>query len=149
MKKRSANIFLSIVMLLVAAAFFLEGDMRYPSNVLPNAVLVLISVLSLIILIRNIVLKDEHDKNGDRQIYTRVMQVVIGSVAYIAALSFIGFYITSFLYLIVLSLLLQERQDRNPRRAVNATVMAIVVCGLIYLMFSVLLRVPTPDGLLF
>ena len=148
-KKRSANLVLSVGMLLVAAAFFFERDLRYPSNVFPYAVIALISILSLVILIRNIVSRDEEGEPADKKIYKRVILVIIGSVVYIVAFSFIGFYVTSFLYLVALALLLQEKQDRNLRRVVNATVMSLVVCGLIYVMFDLLLRVPTPAGILF
>ena len=60
----------------------------------------------------------------------------------------IGFYVSSFFFIIVLTWLLGEREVGIKVFARLGT-LSIVVMGLIFLGFNVFLKVPTPTGILF
>lgn len=68
--------------------------------------------------------------------------VFIGCIAYLAVLNFLGYYLSSVLYLLAMQFLLKVR----PIPAVISCVCMMVVT---YLVFSMFLKVPLPVGSLF
>jgi len=149
MTQRSANILTSFVMLGVCAFFlYLTNKLSYPSNVFPYIIIAGIAILSTMILLQNILAKNETRKNLYEINYKRVIGIVVASIIYISTISTFGFYSVTFIYLMVMSVMLQS-QETNIKMTIkirNSLLLTIGVVILVYIVFGVFLKVPTPEG---
>ncbi len=68
--------------------------------------------------------------------------VVIGCLLYLAVVNYLGYYISSVVYLLAAQYFLKTKP-------IPALISCVVVIGVTYLVFSLFLRVPLPLGVLF
>lgn len=149
MTQRFANIILSFVMLSICAVFlYLTNKLSYPSNVFPYIIIAGIVILTLIILLQNIFSKNE--AKFDAINYKRVFSIILISIIYISAISTFGFYSVTFIYLLVMCFSLQSHETGMSImvKLRNSLLLTIFVVILVYFVFNILLKVPTPRGFL-
>jgi len=151
MTQRFANIIMSFVMLGICAVFLYQTNkLSYPSNVFPYILIGGIAILSLIILLQNVFSKVEVREKFNQINYKRIISIVVISIIYISVISTFGFYSVTFIYLIVMCVSLQS-QEANIKMAMkvrNSLLLSTSIVILVYIVFNILLKVPTPRGFL-
>lgn len=153
MNKRTADRITAVVMIAIAGAFLFERRLRYPANVFPNIAIVLLVSCSLIIFIRTFTKgvntegteKSEEKKDGPSK---KVLFLMIGSFIYLGVMNFLGFYVASFIFLVILAYLLQDLSTPKKKRLLGSLLMSIIMIVLVFLLFRIFLKVPTPQGFL-
>lgn len=75
----------------------------------------------------------------------RIVLIVIGSIVYAALTPIMGFYLVSALFLFGMTVLLQDDGVSMKRTVINGVILSVVMCVTIYLSFTILLNVPTPE----
>jgi putative tricarboxylic transport membrane protein len=86
---------------------------------------------------------------GDKPHMGRVALISVASIAYMALMQPLGFYPASALFLFGTALCLHRGDGGRARDALVSLFFAALFCVLVWGAFSLLLRVPTPAGLLF
>lgn len=109
----------------------------------PLFVLALLIILTIVLGIKSFTTKIEKEKSEIFQGFQekQFIFIVVLSAIYIFGIEKIGFFISSFVYLIVIMVGLKS----NIKWAV---ISSIVFCLLIYSIFVVFLKVPVPNGIL-
>jgi len=151
MSMRIVNIFSAILILTLSFLFWNDSaGIRPPAHIYPKTIIAITAFLGLALLIQAIFFPKavSQTKPFVGLKYNRILITVITTVIYYFALKTIGFYVSSFFFIIVLSWLLGDRQFGLKILSKLGT-LSIVVMGLIYLAFKVFLKVPTPTGILF
>ena len=151
---RNQESLLGAILMLLAILVFIgvvnfkdtaEDYRALPPSFFPNILVGVMVVLSLALLVRGW-------RNAPSPIFKqsvrpsnvlRVFGLMVLLVVFIVLLQYVGFAISSFLFLLALQLVLAER------RPVRLLVFAIGVTLVMYVVFVLLLRVPLPRGLLF
>ena len=136
------------VVLCLAAAILWQGkhlaigNLRAPGpGFFPNLIAVILIILSLILLIAG-------DKKADksplivRQSGRRLLPVFLALLGYFFLLEFLGFVVTSFLFMAVLFMTV------TIQKWYRALLWAFVTTGFAYLIFEVLLKSNLPKGVL-
>ncbi len=128
------------------------GDLEGLSKVFPEALLVfmLLGVGALFVsAFRKGRATGDWALGGDKAQMGRVAFISIASAAYMALMYPIGFYPASALFVFVSALVLHRGEAGRGRDVLVSAFFAVLFCALIYGAFSLLLRVPTPVGILF
>lgn len=152
MSKKRLNIALSLITLIICAVFWNSAiHIAEPADVYPKVLIATIAFLAVVILVQAIFFrKEDTDVYPFAGVhYNRVLSTVVLSFVYYFGVKYIGFYVSSFIFIIVLSMLLGKKEDRTVKELAKVTLISLVVTGIIYLGFGVFLRVPTPTALFF
>lgn len=137
-------LYLSLILLAVIFWTQLDG-LLYPAGVFPRIILVVLAACSAIALIREIGTPEQHPAVNRRTVFA--FAIAASTVAYIYAITVIGFYPSSTLYLLILYPLVNIAKDgaRLSRYLLAGTVSATaIVIGALYVVFTVLLRINVP-----
>ena len=79
----------------------------------------------------------------------RVFRVFVAALALFAiAIDFIGFYESAFLFLLLTSWLLSVNEKSPRRRLAGAAVFAAIFVMIVFVAFKLILKIPTPVGLI-
>jgi len=155
MTKRSKNIILSLFMYGICFAFLFERKLSYPTYVFPYIIIAIIAIISTIILVKEFFKNSKkleeislnYRDNQEKKInYRKLNFTILTSFIYIFIFSWAGFYITSFIYLIVLLYILQPTEISLLRKLFFSLIISVIVCLLIYFLFDLLLDVSMPKG---
>ncbi len=153
MTMRQINYFLGIGGLLLSFFFYREaGNIMGDAGLYPKTVITVLAFLSVLLLIQNHFRPLESAKVKMPFKDTRwvvIMGTIFGAGFYIWLVDVVGFYVTSFFFLIIATYLLSGEKKFNPKTLITLTVMATIVVGVVYLAFKVFLKVQTPTGILF
>lgn len=152
MSMKQLNILLSVVTLIICAVFWSSAvNIVEPADVYPKALIIVIGSLAVVILIQALFFKKDDSKVYPfaNLKYNRVITTIIFAFVYYFGVEYIGFYVSSFIFIIVLSFFLGKKEDRTLKEFAKLIVISLVVTAIIYLGFDVFLKVPTPDALLF
>src|SRR6056297_142302 len=144
--KFSVDFFLGVCGTVFGAAFLYQsGTLMYPSKVFPIFIAIAIIIVSVLIAIQGLMTSPRHSKtSGIFSGLGKPVIVVFIATAYIVSISHIGFYVASFLCIMVLSLV--ATRDLPTLASVGATaVAASVYLGVVYLIFSYLLGSSIPS----
>jgi hypothetical protein len=152
MLMRRINVIIGICSIIFAIAFYTQAlGIRPPANYYPMTIIATIGFLGLALLIQN------HFKpmaaafttpfKGTR--WKVIFGTILGSIFYVYLVDVIGFYVASFIFLIIATGSLSDVPSFRGKPFFKLLAMAFVVVGLIYLGFDMFLNVPTPSGLLF
>lgn len=122
-----------------------ENYRALPPSFFPNILVGVMVVLSLALLVRGWrnAPSPIFKQSVKRSNVLRVVGLMALLVVFIVLLQYVGFAISSFLFVLSLQLVLGER------RPVRLFALAISVTLVMYVVFVLLLRVPLPRGLLF
>ncbi|MGI6226708.1 MAG: tripartite tricarboxylate transporter TctB family protein [Peptococcales bacterium] len=151
MDMRKINIISGIIILALSAIFWMDAaKIRPPAHIYPKTIIAIIAFLGLALLIQAVFFPKSlsQTKPFTGLNYNRVLVAILTTLMYYFGIKTIGFYVSSFFFIIVLTWLLGEREVGIKVFARLGT-LSIVVMGLIFLGFNVFLKVPTPTGILF
>jgi putative tricarboxylic transport membrane protein len=150
---RAANMVLAALLMALAAYIFYEARSFTPEGArFPHLVAGAFLVLGGILLAVNL-----HPRLGaaralDRpfaSIPWRIWSVVVAALAVFAlAIEWIGFYEAAFLFVLLVSWLLAADEPSPARRLTVCTLFAAIFVVAVYVAFALILKIPTPDGLL-
>ncbi len=148
MDRRASDIAFGAAFLAIAAAFQLVGrDLEGVSEIFPEGLEIFMAAGGALLVWKG--LRAQRVKAVDAEAIDRgrVAAVTGGSVAYALAIPVLGFYASSAAFLFILSFAFAGRGEGAGRLARPALFTAVMVLS-VYLVFQVLLGVPTPQGYL-
>lgn len=139
---RRLNIILSIVLLLVCVFFyFMIFQLPEDVTVYPIFVVTVLTILTLILLFKTYFNKEE-DKETNVFENIKIKQmlfVLITSGIYVALINFIGYIVSTVLY--VLTALIGLKVGKK-----SSVFITCGFCLFLYIVFKILLKVPLPKG---
>ncbi len=151
MTKRKSDILAGLVSILVAVAFMVQGfKLSDRVNAMPLVLEIFLIVTGIYMLIRGFISKGaEKGEEGEADInWVRAMVIVLATFVYVAGVIYIGFYVSTFVYLLLGSWYLNEK-GLTLSALMLSLIFSTAISGVLYLIFTVLLLVPTPAGLFF
>ncbi|MCD8339504.1 MAG: tripartite tricarboxylate transporter TctB family protein [Burkholderiales bacterium] len=140
-----------IVVIYGVGLWFLVMTLQLPDAAQSYPLILIAALLfcNTLLLIKQIYafIKQKKLTNDLRQIFkgflpNQFFGVVIGCLIYLAIVNYLGYYLSSVLYLLAAQFFLKVRP-------IPALISCVCVIGVTYLVFSLFLRVPLPIGLLF
>ncbi|MFZ7102748.1 MAG: tripartite tricarboxylate transporter TctB family protein [Peptococcaceae bacterium] len=148
---RKINYIIAILILVLSYFFWTDAaGIRPPAHIYPKTIIAIAAFLACALLVQAIffpkALKQGNPFAGTK--YGRVALTIVATIIYYFALKTIGFYVTSFFFIIILTWLLGDRKV-GLKIFARLGILGIVVMGLVYASFKVFLKVPTPTGILF
>lgn len=151
MTKRKSDLLAGLASVLVAVVFMVQGlELSDRSNTFPKVLEIFLIVSGLYLIIRGIK-TNAVEKGGEVETdvdWVRATVIVVATFVYVACLVYIGFYVSTFVYLILGSWYLNEKGLTLPA-LLFSSFFSIGITVVLYLTFTVFLKVPTPTGLLF
>lgn len=150
MTKRKSDLLAGLASVLVALVFMVQGfGLSERSNTMPKVLEILLIVLGGFLIIRGIRTNAaEKGEEVDELNWVRSTVIVLGTFVYVAGIVYIGFYVCTFVYLLLGSWYLNEKGFALSALAFSSF-FSIGIAVVLYLTFTVFLKVPTPVGLLF
>jgi hypothetical protein len=154
-KERIKDVYVSVLVLIICFVFYMNtGELTPPADIFPKAVILILSVLGGLLLIKALWLKGEYVKSeedeeddGDVNVQRKWLSIV-ALIAYVIVIPMLGFYVTSSIFLLGISWYLAGMQ-KKLRALLIPVIVSSVVMSVIFIAFSILLRVPVPKGILF
>ena len=137
---KSDRILATVLMVFAAVVFLYARDWQMEAGLYPRAIAVLIFVLSAFLFIRPQDEKKKTLKSMLREAWDNrtILYVLALTVAFVASVEVIGFFVGLPVYLVAVQLL---TGSRNVRRITLSTV---VITAIIYLIFVVMLKIRIP-----
>jgi hypothetical protein len=115
----------------------------------PRVIILILGVLSCVLLAASFFEpKDRKIFGGKTVRYAFILLLIFLLIAWIALIRYIGFVVSSIVFISLLNVLIDRRRRKPGAVAVKVAVTAAIV-GAFYLFFSRLLLVSFPKGLLF
>ncbi len=130
---------------LFALAFYYSRRFPKVPKMLPTALSVLGMILTACIFIRTFLNREESAGTADRAAMFRIVAAVTLVLTYVLTLRTIGFYVTSFMFIMVFAYLI----DTKKYSLWLYPAVAGGILGIIYLIFDLFLHVLLPKGILF
>ncbi|MFP5528630.1 tripartite tricarboxylate transporter TctB family protein [Peptococcus simiae] len=146
--KKSTYFLGSIILLLCILAWIQTNEITPPAHIYPRAILGITAGLTLLMLFRTIQGKspDFLKKPFEHARLVQIFIVIALTGLFILGMQFLGFYVSTFLYIVAGVLYLEEHINKHS--ILSAIILSVVVDAIVYLAFNVFLSVPTPVGLL-
>ncbi|MBG0777549.1 MAG: tripartite tricarboxylate transporter TctB family protein [Desulfovibrionaceae bacterium] len=148
MTRKTADILSGLGFLILAAAFWAAGcDLTGISRIFPT-MLEIFMALGGVALVLNGLRKGLTEMACEgTPTWRRIWLITASSILYVACMPLIGFYVSSALFLFIMAMVLGTRRDLA--HAGLAAAFSVGLCVLVYVVFRMLLLVPTPAGALF
>ncbi len=151
---RGPTLAASLLLGALAALFWMQAaDLRYPSDVFPKLVIATLAVLLVLTIADTLrggsAAYTQTTTVPDRQVWA-ILAIGTLAAAYVLLFPLIGFYLTTFCFLVVGLCLARmlARERPSSRMFVTALLIAAGTTLAVYGIFSGMLGVPTPRGLL-
>ena len=140
--------------LLCATAFYTQIDgLKGVGRDYPLGLIIFISLGGLFLLGLGIYKRlsgcDAIPADADPVAYRRVAIITAASIVYVLLMSLLGFYTASILFLFGSAMALSDAGWGWQKSAMAACALTVIMCLAVWIVFSRLLFVPTPEGLLF
>ena len=151
MTKRKSDLLAGSASVLVALIFMVQGfELSKRSNTLPFVLEIFLIVTGIYLLVRGIKTNTSEKGEAEKQDidWVRATVIVLATFVYVAGVVYIGFYVSTLIYLILGSWYLNDKGFTVPALLISV-IFSIVVSVVLYLTFTVFLQVPTPSGLFF
>lgn len=150
MSRRKADLIAGIVSIIVALVFGIQGrELSFLSNLFPLTLEAFLVLSGVALLVRGFLSGEgQTNSNEEKLDYGRGWLVIIASLVYVAAINFVGFYVSSFVFLTLLSWFLGDRRWNLHAWGISS-LFGLVVTGILYVAFWLFLKVPAPQGILF
>ncbi|MDQ0337958.1 hypothetical protein J2S00_000741 [Caldalkalibacillus uzonensis] len=153
-RERKKDMIVALIVLGLSIAFYINTKtLTPPADIFPKAVILILFVLGSILLAKalffNRYYHDEPDDPGATDEKGNIKKGWISMsalIAYVVLMPQIGFYTTSALFLILISWYLNGLRV-NMKALLYPVIVSSTVMFIIYLAFSIFLRVPVPKGL--
>jgi Tripartite tricarboxylate transporter TctB family len=114
----------------------------------PRTVITIMGILSALLLIQGLVMKVPGGEKSLGYPWLRFLLLFGLIVVYLAVSETLGFYLSAFLFFVTVTYVM-GRADLSPKKAATRALGSAVFTGVLFILFSVLLEVQTPRGLLF
>lgn len=150
MSKRKTDLIAGLFSILVAVIFILGGQkLPEDSRRFPEVLEWFLIICGLLLIARTIFLKQSENKDKKEAIdWVKSSVIIFASVIYVICINFIGFYVSSAIYLVLGSWYLNE-QGFKLRPLVSSLAFGVLLSAVLYVTFTVFLKVYTPKGLFF
>ncbi|MGE4272044.1 MAG: tripartite tricarboxylate transporter TctB family protein [Desulfitobacterium sp.] len=150
MSKSRTDIIAGLACLVVVLMFFVQGKNLSPeANLYPQVLEVCIALIGIFLVIRGVVTAKTSEQVAEVDFdKVKGVVIVIASIIYVAAIYFIGFYVSTVFFLALCSWYLSKK-GLNLRAIGISAGFALFLTVMLYLLFTVLLKVPTPEGIFF
>jgi hypothetical protein len=140
--------------LLCAAAFYVQiGELEGVGRNYPMGLIGFILLGGLFLLglgaCKRLSGRDAIPADAEPVAYRRVAVITAASVAYVLLMSLLGFYAASVIFLFGSAMALNDAGWGRQKSVLAACALTVIMCLGVWLGFAKLLRVPTPEGLLF
>jgi putative tricarboxylic transport membrane protein len=151
------NYLLVVITYAVCAIFYYKTlDIVAPADVYPRMLLLFMFILATLLLIFTVrvsrLVKENEDKVKEIEYpwaninNKRVWVAILVTAAYLVCMVFIGFYVTTFLYMVALMFWYSDNHD--AKTFLQIVLASAVITVIVYVAFWTFLQVPTPTGLL-
>lgn len=150
MSKRISDLIAGLFSILVAVIFLLGGQkLAEDSKRFPGVLEWFLIFCGLLLIARAIFVKQsERVEEKDAIDWVRASVIMVGSILYVICLNFIGFYVSSVIYLALGSWYLNEHGFKL-RPLISSIAFGVLLSAVLYGTFSVFLHVYTPKGFFF
>jgi hypothetical protein len=148
---RKFNYILSILILALCFFFWIDAaGIRPPAHIYPKTVIAITAFLAVALLVQSIFFPKAliQGKPFEGTKYGRVLTTLLSTIVYFFAVKTIGFYVSSFFFLVIVTWILGDKSE-GVKALARLGILGIVVVGLVYASFKLFLKVPTPPGILF
>lgn len=150
---RSANIVFSMVLLLLAAYIIYEARSFTPEGAqFPNLVAAAFVLFGGILLGANLYPRTAAIPSQVWPFaivpWRNWIAIVAALVLFAMTIDFVGFYEAAFFFLLATSWVLSSDEVSRVRRLMHATVFAAIFVTIVFIAFKLVLKIPTPAGLL-
>lgn len=126
----------------------LRGIAEPMATTFPTALLAIMGALSLTVLIPALWRKQPKAKEkGEAFPFSKVALFFVCMVTYIIAVKTLGFYLSSFLFLLSVPILIAKEKRMTIASGARSLVIAVGFTGILYLLFNTLFHVMTPTGI--
>jgi len=126
--------------------FFVSSGYSSQAAVFPKALSIILGILAAIYFLQ-VLTKKVVPQNFEGYPLARIVAFLVALVLYFVCLKYLGFYTASFAYYLVLTLGLSKDKLSEKEILVNF-VSASVFIGILYFLFTGLLKVQIPPGFL-
>jgi len=136
--------------LVVAGLMYLSlGDVSEPkAAIFPTILLAIMVALSLAILVPALWRKQPKAKEkGEAFPFSKVALFFVCMVTYIIAVKTLGFYLSSFLFLLIVPILIAKEKRMTITSGARSLGIAVGFTGILYLLFNTFFHVMTPTGI--
>ena len=145
-----ADLISGVICMLMAAIFYFEGrDIEGVGGLFPMGLQVFLGVGGFLLVGLAIKKSFSSVKDNFTENLPRISVILAAAVVYVALVNVLGFFASSFLFMVFASYYLGDQTKTIIQRLSTSVMVALIVCGLVWTTFSYLLNVPTPDGWLF
>ena len=138
-------IFSLVLFVLSVTIFFVSGNYSELAATFPRAVAVIMGTLAGIYVVQMLLKKAAPNPFGDYPFY-RIILFLVLLVLYLVCLNYMGFYSASFAYYLIITLGLSREKVQKKQIAVSFCSSAAFM-GILYFLFSGLLKVQIPSGM--
>jgi len=154
MRSSIVDLAAGVFSLLCAAVFYTQSDaLRGIGRDYPLGLIIFIALGGLVLLVQGIRKRlsgrDAPPADAEPVAYGRVAVITAASVIYVFLVSLLGFYTASAVFLFTSAMVLDDAGRGRQKSALAACALTVIMCLTVWIGFAKLLRVPTPDGLLF
>ncbi len=143
------DLMVSLVLLAGIITLYLSlGSMDDPRAAnFPKVIIIIMGVLSALLLLQSVFLKQPNNAQGAGFPFGRFLLCFFMIIVYFIFMEALGFYLSAFLFFVLVTCILGSA-DLTARTAAMRVFVGVVFTGILFLLFSVLLAVQTPKGLL-
>jgi len=113
----------------------------------PKTIIIIMIILSALLLLQGFIVKSA-EKKGPGYPWLRFLILFSLIVAYFAVSESLGFYISAFLFFIAVTYIL-GKSDLSLKKAGLRALSSAIFTAVLFVLFSVMLEVQTPRGVLF
>jgi len=139
MTTKQGSVIAGILLLVLAIALWI-GSSSFPpgSMVFPRAIAVVIVILTALMLIENVSIKDLPAFDWQRFNYFRTLRAAVLTCIYMAQLAYVGFLLSTPIYLLIMMYVMEKGSFWTK------IVASLGTTGAVYFVFAYLLDVPLP-----
>lgn len=152
MTRRKADLIAGIVCVLIASIFWIQGSKLEPdSNLFPKVLEICMIVGGFACIGKSLLSKNKQDDlpdEAEKLDWVKAIVIIVASIIYIFGMVYVGFYVTTLVYLTLGSWYLNDEDRSSLKAIVGSIVFGVGVSVVLYLTFNVFLQVPTPNSLL-
>ena len=144
-KKIKADVVIALLLLALGVIlWFNVAAAPAQARSYPRFMILLTGIPVLVILLRPFVAKNK-DKYADLtlKVHPRVLAVILGTILYIVLIKITGYYVTTFFFIAGVMVFL------GARNKLSIIGTALIMTVFVYIMFSRILLISLPQGLLF
>lgn len=153
MRKSTTDLAAGLFTLVVAGIFHHQSqDLEGISLLFPRMLIIFLTLGGMLCVVFGLLKRGkENDGVADAEPVAvgRVAQIGAGSMGYVAAVPFLGFYPATIVFLFSMGMLLNDANQSTRKTAMAAGLFTVVLCLLVWLGFALLLGVPTPQSVFF